>query len=509
MKKRFSLKNKLFAVILIILIFNILLLLALSTTLLDKLYIYDKTNKLKTAVNSIRTPFNEDDYDSSWQNMKNFEAQNMSICLFSIRSTFFGTEPSYIYYSRFRLTDYGPFITGKDDADIRRLIRGLEEADAFTDTKNDGGYYVFIDEKNHFDNNISVLAYLNDNNYIIIQTPIQYIKENTNLAIRYNIYISAITFLVGAAIVYFIADRATRPIREMQAVADKISNLDFSDKCMITSEDEIGLLSDSINNMSDKLQEYIYRLRGDLERQEKTDKMRKQLIANISHDFKTPLTLIMSYSEALMDMKDIVDDNTRDEYLQIIINEGNKMSEFVQELLKLSQLESGMIKIEKSNFSINDIINSTVGKNGILAENRGLNVEKNISGDYIVYADYYRIQQVFQNLYENAVKYASDNGTIKVTTEQTLKGKCKISIYNNGKTISDEDMENIFTSFYRADKSRKNMGSYGLGLAIVKVTMDMHGEAYGVKNVEDGVEFWFELDMAELETENDILQQEE
>jgi signal transduction histidine kinase len=339
-----------------------------------------------------------------------------------------------------------------------------------------------------------------------VQTPKKFIKDISDLAIKYTLYISIFTFLIGALVIYFIADRTTKPIRKMQQIANNISNLDFSYRCDVQSSDEIGLLSGSINNMSAKLQDFVSqllvaneKLKDDLTRQEKTDKMRKQFIANVSHDFKTPLTLIMSYSEALIDMKDM-DESTKIEYLNIIMNEGNKMSEFVQELLKLSQLESGMIKLEKTNFSINEIINDTIRKNKIIAESKNLIIEKSISNNSIVFADYYRISQVFQNLYENAIKYSSNNSIIKISTSNNLD-KCIIKINNTGKIISDEDLENIFISFYRSDKSRKNMGSYGLGLAIVKIIMDMHGENFGVKNVNNGVEFWFELENIQMEAE--------
>jgi len=243
----------------------------------------------------------------------------------------------------------------------------------------------------------------------------------------------------------------------------------------------------------------VVKLKEDLIRQEKTDKMTKQFIANVSHDFKTPLTLIMSYSEALIDMDDI-DEPTKEEYLNIIINEGKKMSEFVQELLKLSQLEGGIIKLEKTNFGINEIIDNTMNKNSIIAKEKNIAVEKHTSDNSIVFADYFKIEQVFQNLYENAIKYCEPGGVVRVST--TVENQnCRVCVFNTGKQISDDDIENIFISFYRADKSRKNMGSYGLGLAIVRAIMEMHKENFGVRNAENGVEFWFELENVEMNLE--------
>ena len=501
MKIKHSLKSKLFIVMLLVLIINVILSVVLGTTSFDKLYTYDKINSLKKGVDEIKASYATKDLNKIVEAIINHEAQNMSICIFNLnKDTGYGELE---YYSRQKYFSTNPF-----DKEILFLVEKLYKENAFNKITEISRYYVINDEKNRFDNNITVLSKLEGNKYILMQTPIKFIKDISDLTIKYTLYISIFSFLIAAVIIYFIANRATKPIRQIQKIADKISNLDFSDKCNELTNDEIGLLSSSINNMSDKLQDYISqlmvandKLKDDLIKQEKTDKMRKQFIANVSHDFKTPLTLIMSYSEALLDMKDM-DESARKEYLNIIVNEGNKMSEFVQELLKLSQLESGMIKLEKSNFSINEIINDTIKKNKILAESKNLTIKKNIADDSIVYADYYRIEQVFQNLYENAIKYAPDGGTVCVTVAKN-GSKCIVSIFNTGKNISEEELENIFVSFYRTDKSRKNMGSYGLGLAIVKAIMEMHGENFGVKNEDGGVEFWFELDNVDIEAETE------
>lgn len=499
MKLKYSLKNKLFIAILFVLLFNIILSLILGTTFFDKLYTYDKIDSLKKGVDEIKTSYLKNNLDDIVSTIINHEIQNMSICIFSLDVNTGNGELEY--YSRQKYFSANPF-----DKDVLYLIQKLYNENALSKLNDKNKYYIIDNEENHQGNNITVVSNIKNNKYIIMQTPKKFIKDISDLAIKYSLYISIFTFLIGALIIYFIADRTTKPIREIQKIANNISNLDFSHRCDVQSNDEVGLLSLSINDMAEKLQDFVSqlvvaneKLKDDLTRQEKTDQMRKQFIANVSHDFKTPLTLIMSYSEALLDMKDM-DETTKIEYLNIIVNEGNKMSEFVQELLKLSQLESGMIKLEKTNFSINEIINDTIRKNKILTESKNLTIQKEISNNNIVFADYYRITQVFQNLYENAVKYALNNGSLRISTSNN-QNKCVVSIFNTGKSISDEDLENIFVSFYRSDKSRKNMGSYGLGLAIVKVIMDMHGENFGVKNMDDGVEFWFELENAEIETE--------
>lgn len=490
MKINKSLKNKLFLAILLVLVFNVIVSAILGTSLFNRLYTKSKINSLKNSAENIKNGYISENIEKTVEEIINSETQNMIICIFKLDTE---TAVGQIeYYSRQKYFNINPF-----DNEISHLIDILYKNNAFNELKNNK-YYIQNLETSRREINIVVLSNIKDNTYILIQTPIQFINDISSSAVKYSLLISVISLLIAAIIMYFVADKTTRPIRQLQVIADKISNLDFSEKSNILSNDEVGLLSQSINNMSDKLKEYVEQLKEDLIKLEKADKMTKQFLTNVSHDFKTPLTLIMSYSEALIDMEDI-DEATKKEYLNIIISEGNKMSVFVQQLLKLSQLETGQIKLEKSNFSINEIIEETINNNSITARNRNINIEKNISHNCIVYADYSRIEQVFQNLYENALKYCYSGGYINVSTLIEHNNKCKISVFNTGDQISDEDLENIFVSFYRADKSRKNMGSYGLGLAIVKSIMDMHNEDFGVKNCQDGVEFWFELENVEMD----------
>jgi signal transduction histidine kinase len=491
MKLKYSLKNKLFLAILCVLIFNILLTAFLGTTMFDRLYTSDKISSLKHGVNTIKSTYLTGNLNKTVDEIINYEAQNMTICIFTLNTETGIGEIEY--YSRQRYFTLSPF-----DNEVLSIIKNLYRENSFSELEKNN-FYIKNIETGRQDTNIAALSKIKENRYILVQTPIKFIMDISYSAIKYSMFISIFSLLVVAVIMYLVADKTTKPIRQLQLVADKISKLDFTERCNIMSNDEIGLLSSSINNMADRLQEYVTQLKDDLIKQEKADKMTKQFIANVSHDFKTPLTLIMSYSEALIDMDDI-DEETKKDYLNIIINEGNKMSEFVQELLKLSQLEGGIIKLEKSNFSINEIIEDIINKNSILTKEKSIEVQKQISDNSIVFADYFRIEQVFQNLYDNAIKYCKTNGFIKVSTS-IINNKCRISIINSGIPIQEDDIENIFISFYRADKSRTNMGSYGLGLAIVKAVMDMHKENYGVKNVDGGVEFWFELENIKMNLE--------
>lgn len=496
MKIRSSLKIKLFIVIAGILVFNILLSLFLGNVFFEKLYTYDKINNLKLGVDKIKNLYISQNLDETAQNIIKYESENINICIFNLTSK--NTIAEIEYFSKNNYSSSNIL-----DNEIIWTIQALYTENAFNNLYN-SNYYIKIDENNDFDNNISILSSISKNKYILMQTPIKFIKDISDLSMKYSLYISIFSFAIGAIVLYFIADNATKPIRKIQIIANKISNLDFSDTCNILSNDEIGLLSESINNMSNKLQDFISQimianenLKNDLYKQEKADNMRKQLIANISHDLKTPLTLILSYSEAMIDIKNI-DESTKNEYLNIIINEGNKMSSFVQDILKLSQLESGIVPLKKTNFSIHSVIDEIIRKNLIISKEKSLKIELFIPEDLIVFADYYKIEQVFQNLYENAIKYSNLNGDIKISSEK-LMDKCIIKIFNTGNNIDENEIDNLFISFYRSDTSRKNINSYGLGLAIVKAILEMHNLNFGVTNNPKGVEFWFEIELSNFE----------
>jgi signal transduction histidine kinase len=251
--------------------------------------------------------------------------------------------------------------------------------------------------------------------------------------------------------------------------------------------------------MSDKLQENISRiieanhvLQEDLKRQEETDKMRKQFIANVSHDFKTPLTLIVSYAEALRDLPE-TSESIKSEYCNIVIDEGNKMNELVQMLLKLSQLESGMLKIEKTNFSIDEIVSDIMKNHRLLMDKKQIKAEKYMDGDYIVNADYQKIELVITNLLENAIKYSKDTSGMVEVISYTKDGYYCLTVKDNGIGIPKEEIPRIFERFYRVDKSRKKGGT-GLGLAITKSILEGHGCQYGAENTNNGVCFFFEVD---------------
>ena len=395
----------------------------------------------------------------------------------------------------------------------------LESGDTMLVALPDFSMYTFYAQMNNIrveapfgrddvDGSITLTTRLDDNLYLFMDSPRGYIKSSADLAVKYTAFLSIIILLIGSWLIYLAVDRMTKPIRNIQEVADKISRLDFSQNCPARGSDEIARLATSINNMSDELQSNISRLveandilKSDLERQQQTEQMRRQFIANVSHDFKTPLTLMISYAEALSEQ---AHGEQAQECCEIIIGEGNKLSAMVGRLLELSRLESGVARAEKSIFCLSEVLDESVRSLRILTEPRGIQVRRCLDEEFIVCADYTKIDQVVTNLFENAAKYAPKGAVVTLRAQRAGVDACRVSVENTGAQIPQEDISSLFDSFYRGDKARSNDGqSYGLGLAIVRGIMDAHGRPYGVENIEGGVRFWFELELADLDDTDD------
>lgn len=509
----FGIQQKLFFFVVAVLLFNIIILLLLGSAVFEKLYVNNKLQELENGADAIKSAYSygtdSDEYTAALT-----ETENRNIIV-----QVFHRDPAgeiIIDYSTrmgFKPHDNQPDDRRGDKFDEMMLNdfytslydKGLEErpeTEKYIIFNSGGG-----NEKAepHQRNNLILYTKLEGDLYLSLDTPRQYLAETAELATKACATISLFTLVIASLALYFICRRITAPITEIQRTAEGIAELNFTARCAVHGSDELGRLSGAINDMSDSLQKNIsdletanQLLRDDLHRQEQQDMMRKRFIANVSHDFKTPLTLITSYSDSIRELNDD-QRGQRLEYLDIISGEGGKMSHMVQALLNLSRLESGMVQLTKMAFSINEIINEITYKHKFLAEKRGLTVKRVLPDEIIVSADYQRIEQVFVNLFENAVKYTPEGGKIVVSTKR-CEGRCLVSVFNTGGGIAQSDLEKLFISFYRTDKAREQeTQSYGLGLAIVRSIMELHGQAYGVRNLPEGIEFWFNLDIAQID----------
>ena len=503
-----GLKRKLFAIILFILIVNIVVLLFMGSTLIERFYIGNKQTELQRSAEKIRETYEQSSADF-YDEIELIENENATVTLFEIDSN---GSLAVKYHSRAGKDEMRPWGDKPDmpvprDDGMERFKKDMLDRLL----RADDSYNIRVEApfgRDDVDGSITLTTRLDDNLYLFMDSPRGYIKSSADLAVKYTAFLSIIILLIGSWLIYLAVDRMTKPIRNIQEVADKISRLDFSQNCPARGSDEIARLATSINNMSDELQSNISRLveandvlKSDLERQQQTEQMRRQFIANVSHDFKTPLTLMISYAEALSEQ---AHGEQAQECCEIIIGEGNKLSAMVGRLLELSRLESGVARAEKSIFCLSEVLDESVRSLRILTEPRGIQVRRCLDEEFIVCADYTKIDQVVTNLFENAAKYAPKGAVVTLRAQRAGVDACRVSVENTGAQIPQEDISSLFDSFYRGDKARSNDGqSYGLGLAIVRGIMDAHGRPYGVENIEGGVRFWFELELADLDDTDD------
>ena len=331
--------------------------------------------------------------------------------------------------------------------------------------------------------------------YAIISTSIESIKKDAKTTTIVIFLTSLITLLILLVLSYFISKLFSKKINEIKEVTDDITALKFNKKINVTTNDELGDLFNNVNIMSKRLEDNIkelekanIKLKEDLIEKEKQENARKKLIANISHEFKTPLTIISGYSQLMLsEAKDEEDKKN----LNVMISEAERLSDLVHEFLELSKLESGNIKLNKEMVDINTIIKNEIDKLDVDIKNKGVNVTLKLCKEAELFVDKREFTKVIENLLTNAIKFTKGDKRIVVKT-YVKDEYFYYEVYNSGDTIKESDMENIFNSYYK-DKSTRNKKGTGLGLTIVKVVVDLHNGECFVKNTSDGVKFTIKI----------------
>lgn len=228
--------------------------------------------------------------------------------------------------------------------------------------------------------------------------------------------------------------------------------------------------------------------------------MRKQFISDVSHELKTPIALIQGYAEGLVDNV-ATDEESRKFYSEVILDEANKMDKLVKRLLELMKLEYGERKFNDKVFDLSEVINEVIRNSKVMLNEKNIKVEFKEEGPIKVYADDFYIEQVVTNYFTNAIKNIVEvNGKkyISITVKKAKNPeKLRVSVFNTGENISEEDLTRIWKRFYKVDSSRnRTNGGTGIGLSLVKAIMTQYNNSYGVKNKVDGVEFYFEINKA-------------
>lgn len=378
------------------------------------------------------------------------------------------------------------YIVGKDIGQV------LEERDSYKIYK--------VQDQERGEEYMDMVGQLADESIFIIRSPYGSIYDTVNSTNKFLICGGGVTVLCGLLFVWFFSQKITKPIMELAELSQRMANLDFDAKYTSGGENEIGILGGNFNLMSKRLEETITELKRannqlqkDIEQKEKIEDMRNEFLGNVSHELKTPIALIQGYAEGLRD--GITEEpESMEFYCDVIIDEANKMNQMVKNLLTLNQLEFGDEDLEITRFNLVGLIRGVLASCEILLQQAEAEVDCVTEEEVYVWADEFKTEQVFRNYLTNAIHHVDNEKRIEICIIPQ-GDTVRVTVFNSGKPIPEEDIAKLWDKFYKVDKAHtREYGGNGIGLSIVKAIMESFHQQYGVKNYDNGVEFWFELD---------------
>lgn len=357
-----------------------------------------------------------------------------------------------------------------------------------TDTRLDSEYLVLV-------------GVLENGDMVLMRTAVESIRESAAISNRFLLFAGAAAIVASILVAFFTTRHITKPLQQLTDISKRMVDLDFNAKYESDQSNsyEVEKLGNHINRLSENLERTISELKtanvelqDDIEKKIQIDEMRKEFLSNVSHELKTPLALIQGYAEGLQEC--INDDaESREFYCEVIIDEADKMNRMVKKLLTLNQLEFGNDQVIMERFDMTELIRGVANSTRILMEQKGIRLELENSEEAWVWGDEFKVEEVITNYMSNAINHADGEKLIRVFYTRS-EDKLRVSVFNTGQPIPEEDIEKIWVKFYKVDKARtREYGGSGIGLSIVKAIMDSFHQRCGVINHEDGVEFWMEL----------------
>lgn len=486
---RYSMKRQFVFIFIMLITGTILLCLLANSTLLEKYYINNKKNALIQAYLSINKASSEGDitselYDIELQKIR--DKYNINVLILDSDSRMVKTTMVDQEFAVKHL--------------LNNIFYGVNKEDVLLE-KN--GYMIQIVTDIRMQTEYIEMWGMLDNGYFfILRSALESIQESVAISNRFMAYVGGIAVVVSILLVLGLANRITRPIMELAGISERMKHLDFNAKYTGDDRTEISILGNNINEMSEALEATISELktannelRRDIEKKEQIDEMRKEFLSNVSHELKTPIALIQGYAEGLREGIN-EDAESREFYCDVIIDEAAKMNTMVKRLLTLNQLESGSEIVNMERFDITALIRNYIASSDILLKERDISVRMEDYGAVYVWGDEFRVEEVFMNYFTNAIHYAQGEKIIDVKISRTDR-QVRVSVFNTGAPIPQDSIAHIWEKFYKVDKARtREYGGSGIGLSIVKAIMESMNQEYGVTNYENGVEFWFVLDVA-------------
>lgn len=352
--------------------------------------------------------------------------------------------------------------------DMISLDKGRRAQFAFSKVVNENGV-----------SNLVHIRRISGGQYLVLNKSIKGIDESAATANRFYLIVGAGLIVLGGGVTMLFSRAITKPIVEMSRVTARIAELDFSERVPVETRDELGALGSSINEISEKLNRSIERLRGDIAR-------RKRLVRDLSHELKTPIAVIKGYAEGLQyGVAQDAEQTAR--YLSVISAECDRMDAQIQQLLELSRLENEQLKPDLRNFSVRGLFQTLSERFAREAEQKQVNLTFESPETLNITADETMISRAIENFLTNALRHTPESGEIRVRAEAQAD-KTRISVYNSGSHLSQEQLEHIWDVFYTGE-SGGHANGHGVGLAIVKSIAQLHGGRVSAKNSVSSVEF--------------------
>ncbi|WP_372714160.1 sensor histidine kinase [Ilyobacter sp.] len=333
--------------------------------------------------------------------------------------------------------------------------------------------------------------------FLVITTPISSVENSVKISREFYYYSFFLVAFLSLLVSYLFSNKVSKPIISLEKNAKDIAQLNFDEKLDIKTGNELESLGTSINTMSEKLENAIDNLKHantqleiDLENERRLEVMRRSFISSVNHELKTPLAIMRVYAEGLLE--GVASGEEVEEYCTTIVEEVENMEKIVKELLYFSEIEAGYKKAEMGTFRIDTLAKKILEKYSHDFKEKNVQVDFLIS-DISVDGDIKLIERVMENFFSNAVNYVPENGKIKIGGVSD-GDSIKITVFNSGEKIPEDKINEIWKPFFKLDQARtRKYGGTGLGLSIVKKILDIHDSSYGVRNLIDGVEFFFTL----------------
>jgi signal transduction histidine kinase len=348
----------------------------------------------------------------------------------------------------------------------------------------DGIYYAEIPNRRF---NVTTMLYVtiigdpvNPEGFLFLNTSLEPLESSERIIVTQVFLIGILLLILGIGISYILARLIEAPITRIIKSAEILGSGDFNVEFDGHGYAETELLAETLEYSAKEIA--------------KVDTLKRDLIANVSHDLRTPLTMIKAYAEMV---RDLSGDNPkkRAEHINVIIDESDRLSDLVNDILDLSKLESGSQKLKLTEFDICEHINTLMGRYKLLSEKNGYKFIVSMPEKFMITADIIKLDQVLYNLINNAVNYTGESKEVYICVMPESDSKARVEITDTGRGIKEEDLATIFERYYRTEKAKREVIGTGLGLSIVKEIMKLHGFKYGVMSeVGVGSTFWFEVE---------------